>query len=422
MADIGRLVLRARRCVVLVAPGLDAAAAAALVNAAKAIGAQNVRIVLDVQEENCRVGYGQVDGYSLLLDAGMVVGQCRGLRIGFVLSDDEGYLFGMPALMVEGQSGLAGCPNAVRATAEQIALLVTATGGDRSAGTGTAAPMENSSPFAAQSSSAEIGREPVSKAEVDRIEASIRSNPIQDFDLGRVVRVYSSYIQFVELEVKGANIENRTVKLPNELLTIIRDQATRDRFKAAFKIVAEDSKLSGDKIRDKANEIRKLHIRSHPVYGGVVLKAKRKQLEAEIEELRAKLEKHRTVVRGHYAREVGRSKADLIKTFWRAVRASPPLALRAAMAGEKPTMEEAKAYLAMILDKAFPDAEDICADMTIGFVTKDVTWETLNAPGFVAWLGKKFPLNKDIKKPFEEYRAARERHEAGFQMLKELRR
>jgi hypothetical protein len=39
---------------------------------------------------------------------------------------------------------------------------------------------------------------------------------------------------------------------------------------------------------------------------------------------------------------------------------------------------------------------------------KDVTWNTLNEPGFIEWLKEKFPLRKDLQQPFELYHAARE--------------
>jgi len=85
-------------------------------------------------------------------------------------------------------------------------------------------------------------------------------------------------------------------------------------------------------------------------------------------------------------------------------------------------MDEAKSYLAATLDHVFPDVEKVCAGMKVTFVTKDVTWETLNSPNFVKWLSKQFPVNKELKKPFEEYRAARQRLDAAAKMPKGLGR
>ena len=47
--------------------------------------------------------------------------------------------------------------------------------------------------------------------------------------------------------------------------------------------------------------------------------------------------------------------------------------------------------------------------MRVSRVVKDVSWNTLNEPGFVDWLKNKFPHRKDLQQPFELYHAAREK-------------
>jgi hypothetical protein len=354
--DIGDLVLKARRRVVLAAPGIEASVAAALVNAASSIGPANVQVILDVEEDNCRVGYGDVDGYSILVEQGMLVRRCPGLRICFVLSDDAGYVFGMPPAMVEASSKLSGCPNAVRATPQQIEALFSAVNlGDATPGEAD----QTTFPLSSRSTAPEIGREVVSKADVQRIEENIRTNPVQDFDLGRVVRVFTTQLEFIELGVEGAELENHTIKLPPELLAVVRDKDTRERLTAAFKLVSEGSRLTGEKIRKAADGIRKRFIRTNSTYGGVMLKAKRADLECEIEKLRVLLEEHKQIVRERFAKEVYKSVKELVQAFWRAVQTSPPNDLVAQIATQKPTTEQAKAYLSEKLGRVFPDVKKL---------------------------------------------------------------
>jgi hypothetical protein len=414
MDDLAKLIIGARRLVIVAAAGIDEAVASALVLAAQSIGKDNVQVILDVDEENCRAGYGNVDGYSILTDKGIPIRQCAGLRIGFALADDEGFIFGLPPLMVEAPGKLNGCPNAVRVTLEQIKALEAATRPPPRESSNPSSPSRTQAVLSLPSSSsaAEIGRTYVSKIEVKQIEESVRSNPIQDFDLSRIVHVFTAYVQFVELRVDRASLETHTVKLPPELLTLVRDKKTRDRLTAAFKMVSDGSKISGKKIRKAADDIRKRFIRTNSTFGGVILKAKRAQLEAAVDELRAELEKHKEIVRDRFKKEAERSKKELVQAFWRAVRASPPDDLLAQISGPKPTTEEAKTYLAAKLDREFPNVEKLCKDMAVTFITKDVTWETLNSPNFVEWLSSQFRVNKDLRKPFEEYRAARQRFDA----------
>ena len=98
-----------------------------------------------------------------------------------------------------------------------------------------------------------------------------------------------------------------------------------------------------------------------------------------------------------------------MSAFWQAVQESPPDDLLAQLTSDKPSKDEAKSYLAHLLDAAFPPVDKLCEGMKIQLVPKDLTWETLNEPGFVDWLGKQYPANSGLKKPFEEFRAVRGR-------------
>jgi hypothetical protein len=401
MDGIAVLVNSARSRVTVASPGIDGAVASALAMAAGRLCPGQVQVILDVAEENCRVGYGNEVGYATLVEAKVAIRRCTGLRIGFVVTDDEGYIFGLPPLMVE-PVGMVSL-NAVRATPSQIDALVSA----------AAAPTaSDKQAFLPLTPAPEIGIETVPPEEIRRIEKSLTENPVQDFDLGRVVRVFNAHIQFVELSVEGTQLQHHTVKLPPELLTAVKDQKTRDRLTAAFKMVADGSRIAGDGVRQKANEIRRTFIKSHPIYGGICLKSKRAALEAEVEALKIEIEKYKGEVRKKFSKEVERSKAELVMAFWRAIRNAPPQQLMFQIEGDKPTTEEAKAYLALLLDEAFPDVEQVCEGMTVSFVSKDVTWQTLNDQAFVDWLRKQFPLNKNLNRPFEEYKAARQRLDA----------
>jgi hypothetical protein len=87
----------------------------------------------------------------------------------------------------------------------------------------------------------------------------------------------------------------------------------RDRITAAFKLVANDSKVSGDKIREKANAIRKRFISHHPIYGGVILKSNRAGLEAEIVELEKLVEIQKNTVLKRFGDDARKSIEEFVK-------------------------------------------------------------------------------------------------------------
>src|SRR6516165_3404234 len=125
--EMARLTTAATKRIVFGAPGLDQGLAAALVNASNRLGQDRVTVLLDVAEDNCRVGYGECEGYSILIEGQVAVRGRPGLRIGFLLTDDDGYIFAMPALMVEDVAKRHAAPNAVGATPDQVLRLVAAT-------------------------------------------------------------------------------------------------------------------------------------------------------------------------------------------------------------------------------------------------------------------------------------------------------
>jgi len=60
-----------------------------------------------------------------------------------------------------------------------------------------------------------------------------------------------------------------------------------------------------------------------------------------------------------------------------------------------------------LLYRAFPKAEQLTQKMELELTYKDVTFETLNEPGFLVRVSDAFPAT-DWDRAYEEYRAAGE--------------
>jgi hypothetical protein len=262
---------------------------------------------------------------------------------------------------------------------------------------------------------AEIGQKAATRTQIETIDLAIRANPVENFDLARVVNVFAAYIQFYEFEVRGTQIQNRSVQLPKSPIASVRDEATCDRITTAFKLVSNDSRVSGAKIREKAVAIRRRFIHHHPTHGGVILKSNRAALDNEIVELEKLIEMHKNAVLSSFGDDAKKSIDELVEAFSPDIARTPPQHLADHLGTDKPTTEEAKDYLRHILSVAFPKADEVAKGMSVSRVVKDVTWNTLNEPGFVDWLKKQFPLRKDLQQPFELYHAAREKLKSKLQ-------
>jgi hypothetical protein len=131
--------------------------------------------------------------------------------------------------------------------------------------------------------------------------------------------------------------------------------------------------------------------RHHPTYGGVIFKSNRAALEAEIVELEKLIKIHKKTVLNRFDHDAKKSIEELVKAFWRDIARAPPQDLVDQLGTSKPSTDEAKAYLRYILAAAFPKADEVAESMRIMRVVKDVTWNTLNEPGFIDWLKEQFP-------------------------------
>ena len=81
----------------------------------------------------------------------------------------------------------------------------------------------------------QIGRSSLSAEQVKKVEAELVNNPPQRFDLARTLNVFNAYIEFIELRLTGMQITRHTVKLPQDLILALRDEATSRRLRTRRK-------------------------------------------------------------------------------------------------------------------------------------------------------------------------------------------
>ena len=143
----------------------------------------------------------------------------------------------------------------------------------------------------------EIGTEGLKPKLVETLEQDLEINPPQTFDVARALRVFSSRVQYVELEVMNYRLSSRQVQLPPELLNITDDEL-RARISGRIRTpVGELGKLKID--IETANGVKELEIDegwltkerrriedryTYPIprFGRVILNTDRKGFDEEI--------------------------------------------------------------------------------------------------------------------------------------------
>jgi hypothetical protein len=104
----------------------------------------------------------------------------------------------------------------------------------------------------------EIGTEALKPQQVEALEQDLKINPPQSFDVARALRVFSSRVQYVELEVANYRLSSRQIQLPPELLDIT-DEDLRSQISGRIRTPASD--LGKFKVAvETATETKELEI------------------------------------------------------------------------------------------------------------------------------------------------------------------
>lgn len=100
---ISQMIGMAKHRAIYAAPSINDSVAGALVEQSRDPRLQ-VEVILDYDEDLFRLGYGLAESVNMLRDAGINVRKEPGLRIGFVIIDEQGWAFSLPPMAVESQS------------------------------------------------------------------------------------------------------------------------------------------------------------------------------------------------------------------------------------------------------------------------------------------------------------------------------
>ena len=385
----------AERRVIYVAPGIRKTVSEAIIKALTRLGPDSITVIVDCDEETCRLGYGDIEAIKLLTSEGVTVRQSKGLRFGLLVCDDRGWSFAPVALYVENDTQSVETANATVLVPEQIEALVAAV-----------CPQVTET---VDTQGVEIGVEPVRNSEVSETEKSLGIAPPLKFDIARQVRVFQPYIQYVELHLQGCSIQRRVVNIPTAIVNRRVSEELAKRLKTQFDLIAVNSELSDEHLQIELKHIRDKYIKNlGKPWGSVMLRGNRDEFDKEVEELRKKVQKHQAKVTQNLQKEIDRSRDQVVDALWQQVVNDPPDELRCQILSPKPDKKTAKDWLKRELARCFPTAEKILTQMKLECQFHDVTYETLNEKGFGEALRKAYPLiNWD--KPFDEFQAAREK-------------
>jgi hypothetical protein len=196
---------QARHRLVFVAPGVSNAVSQALVAQISQNQSLQVAVILDGDEECCRLGYCEAEALGVLHaaanDHGKPIRSQPGLRLCLLMSDERVLIWTPTPLIFEAPPG-EGQPNGI--------VLESKTLEDLPAAVGLNAKSTGELP--------QIGKAPMEADAVQEVKAAIKAVPPAPFDLSRLSRVFSSKFQFIETTLKGAELTKREMRLDSLIL------------------------------------------------------------------------------------------------------------------------------------------------------------------------------------------------------------
>ena len=316
------------------------------------------------------------------------------------------HIFTPTALYLEAETRPDEAPNAMRLSRDQVTEALSRLSPAAKA-IAVAFASSNEERERINEQAVEVRSEKVASKEIETVEKRLKEVPPVKFDVARQVRVYSSYLQYVEIQLSGAAIQRKRLAIPESILKLGSSRDLNGRLKTTFDLIQKDNKLSSKALENELNAIRKNFTRSlGKNQGRVILKAARPKFEERLKKFRDKLNLHQQEVQNELQNLLDESRNEIIKYYRPRVVEAPPDSLLGALL-HSPEDRHASVWIDDELDTVFPDAECLIRRIQLNVRYKDVTFETLDSGDFLDQLRCAFPrINWD--KAHDEFQAAAE--------------
>lgn len=390
----------AMESVIYAGPGVRREVADALIHVSEVLHDGMVTVCLDVSEQSIRMGFGDFDAVKALDDF-VHINNIPNLRFALIIVDGQGYSFSPTALYLESEQSSRLGFNAIKLTEQQVREATTRLSPAAKAIALASCKTEDQREKIV-ATIPEIPNNILDKQKIKSIDNSIKKNPLVKFDVTRQVRVYSSYLQYVELSMTGAAIQRQKISMPKSLQALGTENTELEgRFKTSFDLLAKDNALSSKKLEKELKEIRDKFTSSLGKDRGKVLLVRNKALFVKkVNELEAKLTIHGNEVKANLQQSIDDSKKAIVDIYIPILKANHLEDMQVEL-GLDPNDEVIRMWVSEQLNGVFPCAEELIKKMELRYDFKDLTYETLNKKEFIDNVKKAFKY-EDWDKAYEE--------------------
>ena len=399
---------KASNRVVIIAPGVWPLLAQAIGDAWQRLGPEQVTVILDVDPEICRIGYGSLEGLKILQKKATALGEALaeepGIRICVVIVDDQTFVFSPTPrqLEVPPDDFIVKDPSQSHRHLKTngIVLKKPPTALEHDLGAGPEGFLGRT-----------LGMEMLNQAKLDNVTKDLQRNPAKKFDLSRAVNVYNAKIQFVELKVIGCRLSEHKARLPEHLLHVLKKNPELSkaiensiRLLEADDILVTDPKFSEQTIFENRSCIDKKFLRPVKGIGSIIERSQKDEFKKEVAKLEEEVSSFAKLVETILSDRFRDTAEKLAKELLEDVLDNIPSKWERKL-GRRRDPDQVRWLIFNDLIHAFGDPVKRINKMKVETIFKDVTYDMLNDENFRAEISEYFPDLALV----EEYTAARER-------------
>lgn len=372
------------RRLLYMAPGVTMAVATQLNNAWERIGIDNVNIILDVDAEIFRLGYGEIEALTMLetkaREKGTIISHQPGVRIGLLIADEEVIVFTPTPLLIETDSKQPDQPNAIRL--EKLPENVA-----KDLGLGPQGVIDQN-----------VGLAKAPSKAIEKVAEELKLNPPMKFNVAKSIMVFNSWFEFVEFELKNCFISRKAVPLKSDLFGLIKGEKAYDSLSSSFKLIGKNSSLSEKKLADKKKKITDRYLIQIKGYGTVILRNKKEEFDKEIVTFKKDIKKFQAEIENKLNKEITQNIKTLVAALLPAVIRKPPERWNKFISSndKKERDRQIKELLQNEISDAFGSAKKLIDEMDASVVYKGITYELLNDAKFIEAAKKALPTMKSL--------------------------
>lgn len=403
---------KARQRLVFIAPGLRPPVAHALQQAMDVVPAEAIHLVLDVDAEVSRLGYGDKDfqGMELLQTAaaahGVTVNHHPGIRIGLLIADDVTLIYSPTPELIETENRQPNKPNAILLQAELPVSLANA----------CAVGAEGHATL-------EVGKDVIDARAVEAVKQNLAERPPKEFNIARVERVFSSMLHYVELRIEDYKLTSRSLSLSPKLFGVRTAEVAR-RLSNRYHLFAETDALTveiqvpgpdGEPVKkqfgprsidEERQRIKERFIIEAGDFGLLILRRDVAEFEKELKGLEAKIEAYKQAIQEEIKRRTDAIVDELLAALKETLKANLPEHWKKRFATKTPSDADIKR---LFEEEIRAEVKRVNTDFKprVFHAFKDVTYQTFQDPKFRKLLDDHFG-KEAIERIFEEHDAAPE--------------